>query len=191
MDKNELEIFNKNEKLVPFTYNKYFTAHKNHKDDLLQEGFLSLINCIGKFNVDKGQFSTYAIKVIKNSMVHWLCKLSTKTARDVPIDLVLDQGFNSLRVDDEYERIDFNITMQSSINLFNDKQKNIIKNWLNGTKHNQIALQYDCSSQYIVQVIKKFRHIFKYKWGQDIATDCEDIKKHERGNSESEFGLAI
>ena len=182
MDKNELEIFNKNEKLVPFTYNKYFATHKNHKDDLLQEGFLSLINCIGKFDASRGQFSTFAIKVIKNAMSRWLYKLNTKTSKNISLDLVPELGNNFLGQDEQYDRISFKTTVNKSIDLFNDKQKDIIKNWVNGLKSEEIANDNNCSNQYILQVIKKFKYVFRHKWDLGETSNNIIMKKITKSN---------
>ncbi|MCK9577703.1 MAG: sigma-70 family RNA polymerase sigma factor [Clostridia bacterium] len=193
MKKDELEIFNKNQKLVPFTYNKYFIKHKEHKDDLMQEGFLSLINCINKFDIAKGEFSTFAVVVIKNSMSQWLRNIKSKTFRNISIDLVFDLEVNNIGLNEEYDKINFDMIINNSIKIFNKKQKSIIMDWVSGVEYGQIAQKYKCSSKYISQVINKFKTVFKYKWGQKSICENKNMQSSiiEDENGKGKDGIEM
>lgn len=69
----------KNQPLVTFIVNKYYsnkTQHKTLRDDLLQEGNIGLLSAIDGFNPNKGfRFSTYATWWIRQAVNNYLINI--------------------------------------------------------------------------------------------------------------------
>lgn len=70
--------FEKNIKLVYFVFNKNFNKYGHLKEDLCQEGLLTLWKVCRKPNNKKSKFSTYATKAIYFSMLNYLTRKELK-----------------------------------------------------------------------------------------------------------------
>lgn len=71
MEENRNEFINKNIKLVFFVIKNHFNYKSIYnlrltRDDLFQQGKLGLIEASIRYNKEKGKFSTFAYKYIKN-----------------------------------------------------------------------------------------------------------------------------
>lgn len=68
-------MFEDNQLLVPFLYNKYFKGYFRFKDDLLSSGYLGLCKACKRFDESKGfRFTTFASKCVINEMRMFLRK---------------------------------------------------------------------------------------------------------------------
>ena len=59
-------------KLATMVYNKHFSGFKRFKEDLIQEGICSLLQNEDKYDSSRGQWSSFAYKVIHNAMAFFL-----------------------------------------------------------------------------------------------------------------------
>ena len=84
--------FDENVGLVYYVFNKYFHMYRNMEDDLLQEGLMGLWKACQTFDPLKGtEFSTYAVKVIKNAMGMYVRK-ETRRPKEYSLDRLLEKG---------------------------------------------------------------------------------------------------
>jgi RNA polymerase sporulation-specific sigma factor len=91
LNRQELEIFNDNLKLVQGVIKKYHFLSRDEYDDLFQEGCLGLLKAIHKYQEGKNtKFSTFAYACIDNEIKMYLRKRK-RFLKDVVI--MLEEGF--------------------------------------------------------------------------------------------------
>lgn len=73
-DKNlRNKIAENNKELVPFVVDKFYRKSKNIREELIQEGFMGLLESIPRFEPEKGfKFSTYSTYWIKQAISSYL-----------------------------------------------------------------------------------------------------------------------
>lgn len=114
------EIIKRNQPLVTFIINKYYSkkTFEKHKDDLIQEGVFGLVDAIRGFDPSKGfKFSTYATWWIKQAVNNYIMNhdpsqvikipshvraAQNKIAKEMKAEnCTLDQAMSKLGDDDE------------------------------------------------------------------------------------------
>lgn len=89
MTKQERDnLIKDNYKLVYFVVNKYFKKlNTNIKEELISEGFLSLVNRTSSFDASKGySFTTYIVKCIYHDLIRYLKKYEYKYLDIISLD---------------------------------------------------------------------------------------------------------
>lgn len=87
--------FDSNVMLVYSVFNKNYKAYRHLEDDLVQEGLLGLWKACNTFDPEKGaEFSTYAVKCIKNEMGMFLRKIG-KSQEELSLDRPLNTECNA------------------------------------------------------------------------------------------------
>lgn len=114
------EIIKRNQPLVTFIINKYYSkkTFEKHKDDLIQEGIFGLVEAIKGFDPDRGfKFSTYATWWIRQAVNNYIMNhdpsqvikipshvrvAQSKIAKEMKLEnSTLDQAMNKLREGEE------------------------------------------------------------------------------------------
>lgn len=169
MTNTELEIFEQNKKLVYYTYNKYFKGNFNITEDLLQEGFIALINSIKHYNDKLNiKFNTYAIKAIKNKMLNYLeneSKYQIHNCELMDTELNIDSSeltstkytqhkniLDKITVTDNYNLLYFDI-LKCLDQYYKDNQTEIILNLVNKLK---IIIKLITEGYSQIEIAKKF-----------------------------------
>lgn len=81
--------FNEHTKLVYWVFEKYFKEYRYIKEDLCQEGFISLFNACKKYKAETNfKFSTYATRCIKNGMLKFINKENKHTKNTISLEVV-------------------------------------------------------------------------------------------------------
>lgn len=154
--------FDDNVNLVFYVYNLNFCNYKYIKDDLLQEGMVGLISAINGFDETRQiKFTTYAHKVIYNSMLKYIINKEQKhylhclSIDDIENDLVDE-------VEEKNEAIlDLDIIKKYiNENYCEDKfTKNVaILYFFKNLTQCEIAKMFLCSRNKIWRTIKKLRN---------------------------------
>lgn len=150
------------EKLVYYVYNKLDKNHfvLSNKDDLIQEGFIGLINAKKTYNsTKKVPFHNYAIKCIKNSMSNYI-RQSKKHNSNISIyeqitedlqvgDVLIDESFN---IED---KLIINELLQSQ--FLDETEKSIIKLFLQGYSRAVIKKKFNVTDTYLYKFFKKIK----------------------------------
>lgn len=173
MEQDRNKIFMENQKIVYFTFNKYFSRFLRYKDDLLQEGFIGLLKCIDKFNSERGEFSTFATTAVKNHMAMWLKKETRGLDKKVYLE---DMGyeddedkFSFIALGDElddfnYDKSQVKSVFSRALDCFNEPYRKTILYWAQGGTLSNFAKKLNCTRQYVCSIIDTFKEIFKYIW---------------------------
>lgn len=174
MEQDRNKVFMENQKIVYFTFNKYYSSFWRDKEDLLQEGFLGLWKCIDKFDASKGEFSTFATTAVKNAMALWLRKDKRGENKVVSIEDASfedeDDKYSFLDLaneleQDKYSGCEVRSVLAQTLGCFNEPYRGLIINWVEQKEtHREAAKKLHCSKQYISLIINKFREIFIYIW---------------------------
>lgn len=120
-------------KIVKIVYNKNFNGFPSEKEDLLQEGYMAILNADRTFDETKGQFDTYANRAVLNSMNKYLKRKYYKHANntisiDNTITLSNDKVFE---ISDLFYKDDINydnIIYEQTLEEINDKLKKTNEN---------------------------------------------------------------
>lgn len=170
-DKNNIELRNRivlnNLKLVPYTINRYhlYIEGIHDYDEMLQEGYISLIKAVETYNYDLGyRFSVYAIK----------CILSlTRSRSEYNKYLSLNKVIYNENSDTEISLND--ILQDESIDIENDYIAKQLQKDINNSIHsclNYIELKIIKSFYGIDEKSRSFKEIAK-----DLNMDISEVKK--------------
>ena len=150
------------EKLVYYVYNK---LDKNHfvisnKDDLIQEGFIGLINAKNTYDTTKNvPFHNYAIKCIKNSMSNYI-RQSKKHNSNISIyeQITEDLQLCDVLIDESFNLEDELVIKELLYSQFlNETEKNIIKLFLQGYSRAVIKKRLNINDTYLYKLFKKIK----------------------------------
>lgn len=158
--------FDDNVNLVFYIYNSKFNNSKYIKEDLIQEGMVGLLKAINGFDENrKIKFTTYAYKIIYNTMLNYIIRKEQKhNLHCVPIDNIE----NDL-TDDFIEKneliLDLDIIEKFiNSNYCDDKfTKNVATLYFfKNVNQYEIAKIFLCSQTKICRTIKKLRNDINY-----------------------------
>ena len=161
MTKTEInQLIEDNTKLVWFVMNKYYRASVSD-EDLVQCGMLGLTRAANTWDESKSEFSTYAVKCIRNEICiefrrrykhEGVISLDTSTIRvngdELPImDCIVGE-----------EDVDY-VDVDSLIKQLNAKDAEILKLRLSGMKQIDIAKKYGVSREAIRLKLVRIRRV--------------------------------
>lgn len=151
-------LINKYENSIKILASSYLKENKKYGieyNDLMQEGYLGLLEAIDKFNEDKNfKFITYSNKCIKNKY-NRLINIKNNTKNKVmnnyeELDLNLILSDNNKMIDIEImNRMLLNDIISNKNKLLTEKESKIIKYKIKGYKNQEIALFLNKSKQNI------------------------------------------
>ena len=156
--------------LVYFVVDNYYLSSFCYieREDLLQEGLLSLCNCIGYFNSEKGNISTFIVKCVKKHLSQYVQNFHKKKFITTELDDI------NIKYYDEY---DFNIDEGLKQFLYKYLPERIasmtIDHYINNKEWEQIAREYgykdrkNCCA--IVQ--QNLKRLGKYEYVKDKYID--------------------
>lgn len=132
-----------------------FNCKRISQDDIKQVAMIGLIKAVEKFNPNKGKFSTYACKVIKNEIINEI-----KRANRFPAEMA-DDEMNQLEsdtlspADKEY----FMFELESKL----DHQEfvAVTMQFLEGCTQKEVAEEIGCSQGQVCRIIKKAKKKIK------------------------------
>jgi RNA polymerase sigma factor (sigma-70 family) len=158
-------LFDRNMSLVPFIYSKKFYEYTDHKEDLIQEGYMALWRSCLNFDELKGfKFSTYACTSIYRKMLEYTQLNIQKHSGVVSIDSVIaeDGEGNELYIKDTLSnnREDFNrYAIQEALLRVSERDRSIVCKLMEGYTQNQIAEMHNISQASVSRCLHKFRTI--------------------------------
>lgn len=152
------EKIRENEKLVFYTLSKFFPERKDD-EDLQQLGRIALWKCLVGFDEAKGEFSSYAVKAIRMTI---LTEINKEKRLKVPVvTMSLDEP---MPVGDEpgmvgeffcgrnFEFVDFEGFMNRLGEMKNKKVKEIVKMMIEGYTLRETAEKLGISKQRVSQL---------------------------------------
>ena len=148
-------------------FNDNFKNYAHIKEDLLQEGYIALLKCEKKYDKTKGSFYNYCKKPVKCAMIKFIEQESKNNFLHYQ-DLVNENEETTYaditkNKEDEIAKVEIKITINEIMDNFQDKQKKIIKEFLQFDKtQTQIAKDLNFSIEYVNRVINRFREELKF-----------------------------
>lgn len=151
------------EKLVYYCYNRLDKNHfvTSNKDDLIQEGFIGLMNAKKTYDESKNiKFSTYAISCIKNSMSNYI-RASKKHNSNISLNETLSENFeiqDTLQIE-EFTKIEDKLIINEilSKNFLKKEEKEIITMFLQGYSKAVIKKKYGLKNIDIYKIFNKIK----------------------------------
>lgn len=153
------------EKLVYYVYSR---LEKNNfiisnKEDLIQEGFIGLINAQNTYDVTKNiPFHNYAITCIKNAMSNYIRQFKKHNSNiSIYEKLNDDLEIADVLVDETSQNIDNQIMLKelSESPLLDEKEKRVIKLFLQGNTKGFVKKQLNITDGYLYRFFKKLKDI--------------------------------
>lgn len=161
MTKTEINrLIEDNIKLVWFVMNKYYRSFIND-EDLFQSGTLGLVQAANSWDENRGAFSTYAVKCIRNE-ISWEFIRRDKHKSVLSLDTSTIPGTDGEKSIIDYavgeEDVDY-VDVDGLIKLLNPKDAEILKLKLSGMKQIDIANKLGVSREAISQRVKRIRRV--------------------------------
>lgn len=164
-------LFYDNLKLVKFIYKKYFSNFSSMKDELIQEGNISLWKIIPKYDESKGEFSTFAGTVIRNKMKNCIRK-EINYRKHLISDSEL---YNGDFIDDYFQEVEkdedkpnVGHIYKTIVNGLGDSKQKIINDWSNCQNTYKVAEKNSVSRQYVCKVVNVFKNVFKDEYEKNL-----------------------
>ena len=145
---------------------KYSGAYGAVREDLLQEGMITLFRAVKNYRAESGnQFNTYAITCIQNSMVSFLKKHLKNLRSDVNIDeideLELHLAFSGSycdQVGDTYLDMEKSSLRRLKIQtLLSDFERRVLRLYLQGYTYEQSSEFLNASTKAIDNALQRVR----------------------------------
>lgn len=170
MEKREQEeFFHKNINLAYKIANRYRYNYFYEMEDIKQIALCALWKAVIKYEEDKAKFSSFAVAIISNDINQHLRKVKKK--KDIisfssPIRNGEDITLEDILTDDsenEFEKIENRLLIRNTFSKMplNDKDKIILKHWLDGEKQIDIAKKMNMSqanvSRYIIRLKRRLK----------------------------------
>lgn len=162
------EIFENNTNLVGFVLSRLCGyAPENHRDDLMQEGYLALWKCCQQFDESRGtQFSTYAVSAIYYRMISYLREhvYAHKNVVSLSDPVGDDTEGRDLKLEDiigKDEDILFPLILEDYLNKLKPKDQQIIRLLICGYTQQEISTMLSVSQPYVSRRLSKFRDLLR------------------------------
>ncbi|MGN1114424.1 MAG: sigma-70 family RNA polymerase sigma factor [Oscillospiraceae bacterium] len=135
---------------------------QDNADDLIQEGFIGLMNAVKTYDSQKNsKFSTYAYVCIRNKMIsanHKLKHIGGEISQ-VPDDLMSD--FSEIPDDIVLEKVKLNEIYDKIISALSEQEWRVFQLYLTDLPYNQIADKLNCSVKTVDNAMQRVRNKLK------------------------------
>lgn len=184
------ERFERNEKLITFVYQKFFSQYSCYYEDLFQEGAGALWSCCINYDEKRNvQFSTYACVSIQRAMKKYICNQVTKHESVISMDNTIYEDCNNkdIKLEECIGSSDNNSVkemMSECLKKLPQKERRIIYQIFKGYKQREISAKFSISQQTVSKTLIKYKHFImienlKSKEETSIMNyakkQCEDV----------------
>lgn len=172
------DLLEENERLIEFLIYKYaysiskmWDTHVMTKDDVKQEAYIAIYEALPYYDSNKGKFSTYCKKVIRNRMLKIMRKSSAKKRGGKKDEEGRYKGIDFKRLQKEHinatvyqkENIEDSAIINEEISSLSSKEQDIVNYLIAGYKNKEIAEFYNVNpsttSRWKKKIEKKLTHI--------------------------------
>ena len=101
----------------------------NTYPDLIQEGVVSLINAVDRFQIDRNNcFSTYAYYKIKGGMINFIQRVEAKAPLPVDDETVfMHEGALASSISEQAEKTDWSLDLEQAMNSLSQRESDIVR----------------------------------------------------------------
>ncbi|MGN1134582.1 MAG: sigma-70 family RNA polymerase sigma factor [Oscillospiraceae bacterium] len=135
---------------------------QDNADDLIQEGFIGLMNAVKTYDSHKNsKFSTYAYVCIRNKMISASYKLKHigEEVSEIPEDIVDD--FSEIPDNIVLEKVKLNEIYDKIISALSEQEWRVFQLYLTDLSYNQIAQKLNCSVKTVDNAMQRVRKKLK------------------------------
>lgn len=157
MTREEIDLIENNYKLVYFVVNKYFKKlNIETKEDLVSEGFLSLVRKAKYYNPDRGSFSTFIVRTIYLDLIRYLQTHVNKHTSEVSLNDNIAEDLTYMDIiSDNQDDLKY-VDLYDSLNkLPKQKYKIITEVFLEGKSQVEVAREMGISRQRINVIVNQ------------------------------------
>lgn len=126
--------------------------------DLIQEGMLSLINAVDRFDVERNNcFSTFAYYKIKGGMINFIQRVESKAP--IPTDdetVFMHESLQSGSVSEHADRAEWTLDLEEAMNSLSQREAEIVKALvIEGRMAREVAEEADLDISHIYRIRRK------------------------------------
>ncbi len=130
----------------------------NTYPDLIQEGMVSLINAVDRFDVSRNNcFSTYAYYKIKGGMINFIQRVESKAPLPVDDDTVyLHEAPLSVSLSEQAQNTEWTLDLQQAMNSLSAREADIVRALvIEGRVAKDVAEEEDLDISHIYRIRRK------------------------------------
>ena len=137
---------------------KKLKVHYGTYPDLIQEGMVSLINAVDRFDVERNNcFSTYAYYKIKGGMINFIQRVEAKAP--IPVDdetVFINEAPLAGSLSEHADRTEWTLDLEQAMNSLSQREADIVKALvIEGRAAKEVAEEADLDISHIYRIRRK------------------------------------
>ena len=126
--------------------------------DLIQEGMVSLISAVDRFDVERNNcFSTFAYYKIKGGMINFIQRVEAKAP--IPVDdetVIMHEGPQTVRLSEHADKAEWTLDLEGAMNSLSQREADIVRALvIEGRMAKEVAEEEDLDISHIYRIRRK------------------------------------
>lgn len=126
--------------------------------DLIQEGMVSLISAVDRFDVQRNNcFSTFAYYKIKGGMINFIQRVEAKAP--IPVDdetVIMHEGPQTVRLSEHADKAEWTLDLEGAMNSLSQREAEIVRALvIEGRMAKEVAEEEDLDISHIYRIRRK------------------------------------
>ena len=126
--------------------------------DLIQEGMVSLISAVDRFDVERNNcFSTFAYYKIKGGMINFIQRVEAKAP--IPVDdetVIMHEGPQTVRLSEHADKAEWTLDLEGAMNSLSQREADIVRALVvEGKMAKEVAEEEDLDISHIYRIRRK------------------------------------
>ena len=126
--------------------------------DLIQEGMVSLISAVDRFDVERNNcFSTFAYYKIKGGMINFIQRVEAKAP--IPVDdetVIMHEGPQTVRLSEHADKAEWTLDLEGAMNSLSQREAEIVRALvIEGRMAKEVAEEEDLDISHIYRIRRK------------------------------------
>ncbi|MCK9341023.1 MAG: sigma-70 family RNA polymerase sigma factor [Synergistaceae bacterium] len=136
---------------------KKLKVHYGTYPDLIQEGMVSLINAVDRFEVKRNNcFSTYAYYKIKGGMINFIQRVEAKAPIPVDDEVFINEAPLAASLSEHADRTEWTLDLEQAMNSLSQREADIVKALvIEGRAAKEVAEEADLDISHIYRIRRK------------------------------------
>ena len=136
---------------------KKLKVHYGTYPDLIQEGMVSLINAVDRFDVERNNcFSTYAYYKIKGGMINFIQRVEAKAPIPVDDEVFINETPLAASLSEHADRTEWTLDLEQAMNSLSQREADIVKALvIEGRAAKEVAEEADLDISHIYRIRRK------------------------------------
>ena len=136
---------------------KKLKVHYGTYPDLIQEGMVSLINAVDRFDVKRNNcFSTYAYYKIKGGMINFIQRVEAKAPIPVDDEVFINEAPLTASLSEHADKSEWTLDLEQAMNSLSQREADIVKALvIEGRAAKEVAEEADLDISHIYRIRRK------------------------------------